>query len=428
MACSDSFTLLTSIWDGPRAGLDKDPDSPADEIRQAPRRAFENLVKLAIDEEVRFVLLAGDIFDGDSKDFASDLFLHEQLSKLVAANIPTFLIAGNHDALHVRTRQLHLPDKMVTRFSARRPETAILDEIDVAIHGQSFAKAAVTDDLSENYPMAKTGLFNIGMLHTCATKSGEHERYAPCTVDGLRRKEYDYWALGHIHKRENLHSADDACPIVFPGNLQGRHVRESGAKGCMVVTVDDQRVTELRFQPLDVLRWELCEVDVEGMSHAEDVIEKVASTLSECADQHTGLPLAVRVELTGRCDAHRALTAEPNRWLHEIKSVALQTGTDIWIEKVKRRTTAATRSHRTSSEESDSRFDLIDEFIVKAQADPQILAALSAELNGLERALPPELTEGDESLRLKDPDQVRDVLDDVRQIVSHRLLAGEVAR
>ena len=112
-------------------------------------------------------------------------------------------------------------------LSAKRPETVLIDDLGVAIHGQGFAQRAVREDLLPSYPPACKGLFNIGILHTAATGREGHEPYAPCNVEGLLAKEYDYWALGHVHRREILY---ENPWMVFPGNIQGRHVNESGPR------------------------------------------------------------------------------------------------------------------------------------------------------------------------------------------------------
>jgi len=90
------------------------------------------------------------------------------------------------------------------------------------------------------------------MLHTCAAGREGHEPYAPCKVEDLQLKGYDYWALGHVHQREVL--SDDPL-IIFPGNTQGRNIRETGAKGCMLVAVDEKGRPTADFRPLDVIRW-----------------------------------------------------------------------------------------------------------------------------------------------------------------------------
>ncbi len=197
--------------DSPLRGLQRYEGAPADEIRQATRRALENLVQLAIDQSVAFVLIAGDLYDGDWKDHCTGLFFVSQMVRLREANIPVIVIAGNHDAMNKMTRTLPLPEN-VHMLDHKRPETIHLEALGVAIHGQSFATQAVLEDLSATYPSAVGGQLNIGLLHTCATGREGHAAYAPCTIPGLVAKQYDYWALGHVHGFEVLHR------IVISGN------------------------------------------------------------------------------------------------------------------------------------------------------------------------------------------------------------------
>ena len=156
--------------DSPLRGLDE--DAPAARIRDATRRALANLVDLALSERVDFVLLAGDLYDGDWKDWRTGQFLVQELAKLARQQIPVIAISGNHDAERVLTRSLPFPG---TFFPADRPDTIRLDALQVAIHGQSFATRAVRDNLALGYPAAITGWFNIGLLHT-ACGSTAHEK------------------------------------------------------------------------------------------------------------------------------------------------------------------------------------------------------------------------------------------------------------
>ena len=68
--------------DSPLKGLERYEGAPDEEIRGATRRALENLVKLAIEREVDFVLIAGDLYDGDWKDHNTGLFFVKQMSRL----------------------------------------------------------------------------------------------------------------------------------------------------------------------------------------------------------------------------------------------------------------------------------------------------------------------------------------------------------
>jgi len=187
-----SFVHAADIHlDSPMLRLDEYDGAPVSRIRQATRRALDNMVHLAISEKVNFVLISGDLYDGDWKDYNTGLFFISRMARLVEAGIPVYIIAGNHDAANRMTKSLSLPDG-VKLIGSRSPATFMLENIGVAIHGQSFPTQAVKIDLSEKYPPAVNGFFNIGMLHTCATGSKEHDPYAPCSIEGLRLKGYDY--------------------------------------------------------------------------------------------------------------------------------------------------------------------------------------------------------------------------------------------
>ncbi len=235
--------------DSPLKGLEVHEDAPVEEIRGATRRALDNLIDLAIEEEVNFILIAGDLYDGDWKDYNTGLFFSARMGRLSKAGIKVFIVSGNHDAASQLTKTLPLPDN-VTLFSSKKPQFRKLDDIGVIIHGQSYSYRAVTENLASQYPQYDSNYFNIGLLHTSLTGREGHENYAPCTLDDLKSKGYDYWALGHVHKREII-SKDPW--IVFPGNIQGRHIKETGAKGATLVTVEDGRIIKVEALELDVL-------------------------------------------------------------------------------------------------------------------------------------------------------------------------------
>ena len=119
----------------------------------------------------------------------------------------------------------------------------------------------------------------------------------------LADKRYDYWALGHVHKRAEQ-VVDDSAPMVFSGNIQGRHIRESGAKGCVVVEIDHQDRTTRRFHPLDVVRWLVCEIDVSKFSHIDEIHDTVGQWIRDTIPNIEGRLLVFRVRLVGQTPLH----------------------------------------------------------------------------------------------------------------------------
>lgn len=313
--------------DSPLAGLLARDDLPEAVIRHCTRRAFAAMIDLALEEDVAFVVIAGDLYDGDWKDFSTGLFFAEQIRRL---GRPCFLLRGNHDARSLITRHLKLPGN-VREFSSRTCETFQLAELGVALHGHSFPNRAVPEDLSAGYRDRVPGMLNIGVLHTSAEDAGEHETYAPCSIASLALKGYDYWALGHIHARRVL---SQRPWIVFPGNIQGRHPRESGAKGCTLITVEEGAITAVEHRAVDVLRWTTLEVDAEGSDGASltGCIETSVRAAIEGAD---GRPVLARLVVTGLSDLHGALIGDTDRLAAECRNAAIEAGGALWVEAVR---------------------------------------------------------------------------------------------
>ena len=400
--------------DSPLRGLDRYDGAPVEEIRGATRRAVENLVSLAIAQSVDFLLIAGDIYDGDWRDYNTGLFFLAQMSRLRDSGVQVFFIRGNHDAASQITRRLALPDH-VREFSTRKPQTITLDNLGVAIHGQGFGARAVDEDLSQEYPAPVPGMLNIGVLHTSATGREGHDTYAPCTVEGLRSKGYDYWALGHVHTREIL--SEDPW-VVFPGNTQGRHIRETGPKGCTLVTFEDDRIDTVVHHDLDVMRWERCEVDASQARSSVDVLDLASSAIRDVVDEAEDLPVAIRITIVGASDAHAELAAETERWTPEIRAQAtdLSNGA-VWIEKVRIRTES--KVDLTQLRQQEGPLSGLLEALEGdgVGMDDELLAGLQE----LRQKIPLEALDTQDGLDFDTPSTQREVMTDVRQILLSKL-------
>lgn len=317
--------------DSPLRGLSRYEGAPLERLRGATRRALEGLVDLAIEQQVDFVLIAGDLYDGNWQDFHTGLFVREQMVRLKNAAVAVFIVQGNHDAQSLMTRQIPWPDN-VKVFSSRTAETVHLQALGVAIHGHSFPNRQVSEDLVPSYPAAVPGCFNIGLLHTSLTGMEGHDTYAPTTLANLKSRNYDYWALGHIHARQVV---CESPRVVFPGNLQGRHARETGAKGCELVTVENAAVTAV-FMPLDVVRWHHVAVDLQTAEQLDDVRIRVAQALQAAVAGVGEVLHAMRVLLCGQTLLHAVEASQPGTLAAAVQAAAQDVqGAEIWIEQVK---------------------------------------------------------------------------------------------
>ncbi|MFO0891702.1 MAG: DNA repair exonuclease [Isosphaeraceae bacterium] len=255
--------------DSPLLGLDRYEGAPVSECREAGRRALENLVRLAVEERVAFVLIVGDLYDGDWPDYNTGLFAKRR-----------WLCSATRRSRSTRSGATATPRTGWTKDLRPLGNVHVLsgpegrDDRPRRRRGR-HPRAELPRSRRDRQPAAglpgsAAGPVQHRPLHTGVEGREGHARYAPCALADLRHHQYDYWALGHIHKRETLIDAD---PIVaFPGNLQGRNIRETGPKGCLLVTVDDAGRATAETRWLDVLRWEVCKVDAAGAADGEDLL------------------------------------------------------------------------------------------------------------------------------------------------------------
>lgn len=407
--------------DSPLRGLEVHEDAPVEEIRGATRRAFDNLIDLAIEEGVDFILIAGDLYDGDWKDYQTGLFFAARMGRLFKAGIKVFIVSGNHDAASQITKVMPLPDN-VTLLPTKKPRSVNLDEFGVIIHGQSYSHHSVTENLGSQFPRRDSNYFNIGLLHTSLTGREGHADYAPCTQDELKSKGYEYWALGHVHRREIV--SQDPW-IVFPGNIQGRHIKETGAKGATLVTIEDGRITEVEERELDVLRWAICQVDVSQCETPDRVHDAVRQAFEKMLDQADGKILALRLVLTGKCPIHAQLLDRTAQWTEEFRGIAVGFG-DVWLETVKYQTTRKVSLDNILSE--DTPIAGLLRSIHHLELDGDTLLGLVPELSALKTKLPIEIFSGDDLFLDLSPDKIAELRTEVQELLIAKLLQHGGAR
>jgi exonuclease SbcD len=377
-----SFTFLHAAdihLDSPLRGLSRYDGVPTDEVRGATRAAFDRLIEAAIERQVDFVILAGDLYDGDWRDMGTGLYFSAAMGRLGRAGIPVYLLAGNHDAASVITKALPALENVHT-FSTKKPATHRLPQLDVAIHGRSFADRETFENLAVGYPAAEPGVFNIGVLHTALGGYAAHANYAPCSEQDLVAKGYDYWALGHVHEHAVLRRDPY---IVFPGNLQGRNIREQGAKGAVLVVIEDGHIERVTHLPLDVVRWARVGVDASAASDLDELYGRIRTALRAALDgQADDRPLMVRLALSGPTELHGRLQDVGSTLRDDVRSLAAETSEDLWLEKIEVRTTAPLVPANVL--EADDLEELLPEF------DDSLLEALRTEFAPFLAGVAPE--------------------------------------
>lgn len=373
--------------DSPLIGLTAYQDAPSALLRTATRDAFVHLVGEAIAEQVDFMVIAGDLYDGSWKDFNTGIFFAGQMGRLRQAGIAVYLLLGNHDADNEMTRKLVLPDN-VHRFSSTKAETFRIPELRVALHGRSFKEAATTENLALAYPVPVEGWLNIGVLHTALEGNSAHATYAPCSIAELEARGYQYWALGHVHEHRIWRGN---TTIAFPGNLQGRHIRETGPRGALMVTAAGADVESVERIHVDVLRWHALEVDVSAAATLAEVARTVGRTLENLLDAADGeRPIAVRVTLTGASPAHGQLFGLESQLRAELLAQAAALGSErIWVEKVAVRTTPHASAVAIAAR-ADAVADL-QALLAQAEGDTDLLQGLQDELMQMVGRLPHEV-------------------------------------
>ena len=383
--------------DSPLQRLGTYDDAPVDQIRSASRRALENMVTLAIDQRVDLVVIAGDLYDGDYRDQNTGLFFVRQATKLVGAGIPLVVIRGNHDAMNVMTSSLPLPknpDGGDIMMSANKVDQRVFDSLGVVVHGRSFRKRAETEDMSKNYPAPIRGMFNLGLLHTSLTGAEGHEPYAPCSPVQLADKRYDYWALGHVHTRAE-YVLDESAPIVFSGNIQGRHIRESGPKGCIIVEVDSHDQPTRVFHELDVVRWLVCEIDVTKREHVDEIHDAFQQWILDTLPSLDGRLLVVRVRLTGSSPLHHELHRNSDQIEASLRATAMAYGDEqTWLEKLRVKTTPPKSD--LSGFDMDGPLASLHHVVDRLRRDPELGERIREELAVVTGKVPQECRDPDD--------------------------------
>lgn len=351
-------------------------------IGAATRQVLTRIVDLCIAEAVDALLIAGDLYDGEQTSMKTARFLAQELGRLDAAGIRTFVIRGNHDALSKLTRELVLPAS-VKVFGAK-PDTVLIETgaRPVAIHGISFEKPQAPESLLDRFPPALPNAFNLGLLHTSLAGAPGHDPYAPCSLENLRATGYDYWALGHVHIRAEY---PGRTTIVMPGMPQARDIGEAGEKSVTLVTLEDDGTVRTVALPLALARFERLDVSAHGIATWPELVAVLDRTLRAARRDLAADHLVLRLRLIGETPLAWNIRRDLDLLDAEARQSAESIGS-LWIESLE--------TDATDPGVADGAGALSDlaRLIEKAIPPSAALATAMAEAtNELVRALPPDL-------------------------------------
>lgn len=323
--------------DTPFEGVGRVDSGVRDALRDASLDAWDQLVQLTIARDASFLVLAGDIYDGAQRGVRAQLRFVRGLDRLAERGIQTFIAHGNHDPLDGWSAIRVWPGQ-VTVFGSGEAQAVAVERAGVrlaTVYGVSYERPDVCDNLARRFVRGTEPGLHVAVLHCNVGGVQEHAPYSPCTLDDLRASGMDYWALGHIHKRQVVHEVNPW--VVYPGNLQGRGTKTSelGAKGAMVVEVADDRVTQVSFEPVDRIRFVVCPVDVTACRDIAEVRAAIWSQATALQELHAGRGLLVHAVLSGR--GHLAADLHPwllDEMLRDLREQASDRTPFLWWRRI----------------------------------------------------------------------------------------------
>jgi len=361
----------------------KEPEA-AGLVANATRQSFSKTVDICIEEKADAFLIAGDLYDGELRSMKTAAFFAGEMRRLAASGVKVYMVRGNHDAESVVTKHLDLPDNVYV-FS-KNGEAVRVDGKDVVLHGMSFAKPAAPQSLLPHYSPAVSGSINIGLLHTSLAGSSEHDVYAPCSLQDLLNQGYDYWALGHIHKRE-VHATTPST-VVMPGIPQGRHINEAGPKSITYVTIDANQHVQIEERHTNLVQFERINVDLSGVEKWRGVVERAEEQIGSIFDKAQAGHVIARIHLTGTTTLAMQLRRDADVLAEELREAGRRSGS-TFIEKVVNETASKAGGTRSSSAEpiTELRQLLQNEGMDRSN----VLERTQELLDELKKKLPPQL-------------------------------------
>lgn len=326
------FHVADLHLDSPFKGITSMPNHQLKTLRDSTFEAFQKLIQKAVDEKPDFILIVGDIYDGEDRSLRAQHRFQQGMEVLEQHQIPVFLCYGNHDHLGGQWTRFRLPSNV--HVFDKKPEKAYIriGHHDVYISGFSYKERHVKEAMIASYEEAtgEADTFHIGMLHGSLAGDISHDVYAPFTKDELINKKFDYWALGHIHKRQIL-NVDP--PIVYPGNIQSRHRNEKGPKGFYDVELE-KGDAKLTFIPTSSITYDQVSCSCKDIIHANEWFEAIEEAIEQFRSQHGAGVIEVNLTEVDE-NTFAMLDGTPmDEWLSMVRETQEMKSPMIWVQTI----------------------------------------------------------------------------------------------
>lgn len=403
--------------DSPFEGVHAVAPNIAEVLRNATFQAFGNVIDLAIQEHVDFLIIAGDVYDGADRSLRAQWRFYQALGRAADSGIQCFVTHGNHDPLSGWEAEISVPERVhrfggdVDRIVAKRG-----DEELAYVYGISYPSRDINENLARRFSPEGSAPFAIGVLHCNVGGTPDHDNYAPCTIDDLVACGIDYWALGHIHAGRILREREPC--IIYPGSTQGRSVRELGERGCYLVKVDETGHIKTQFVPTDVVRWFIEDVDISDLATLGDLVTALTYMRDEVRHRADGRSAVLRFRLTGRGEVHRDLRNQESEIVSVLREGELEKSEPVWVESIENHTRPAVDLPQRRQVE-----DFVGEFLRAAEelrSKPDTVSIIRRLLKG-----PTEHSIIADQLDSLEDDQLLSILDDAETLGLDLLLEGK---
>ncbi|TMJ16767.1 MAG: DNA repair exonuclease [Bacillati bacterium ANGP1] len=272
------------------------------EQRRQLEATFAQVVRLAIEERVNAVVIAGDLFDSVAAARAHLASAAQELRRLGEAAIPVCAIAGNHDPLGEGSASVWgdlAAHASITVFGPQL-EARVFADLDLTVVGCSRQRHLSAHSPLSGLPVARQTRFVVALAHGSVERPDLPAQFGQITREEIARSEVDYLALGDWHSTRDVSAG--GVSAWYSGAPEMIDLDEPDSGNVCVVTLDAPGRVEVDRRRVGRRRGRRLVLDVATLAGAEAVERAIRAE----ADPD----LALNVVITGLASLGECVSAE----------------------------------------------------------------------------------------------------------------------